>query len=122
MSSSSIPELPTSNLLAGKTVVVTGSSRGIGRACALQCAANGADVVLHHFGDELSNGEVAEMASEIRSLGRRSVAVAGDIAEPETAAAIVKAALTLSLRIDVLISNAGICPFHVSPSQLPSSP
>jgi NAD(P)-dependent dehydrogenase (short-subunit alcohol dehydrogenase family) len=77
MSSSSIPQLPKSNLLAGKTVVVTGSSRGIGRACALQCAANGADVVLHHFGDELSNSEVAEMADEIKSLGRKSIAIAG---------------------------------------------
>lgn len=73
----SLSPLPKSTLLAGKTVVVTGASRGIGRACALQCAAHGADVVLHHFGDALSTREVAEMADEVAQLGRRSIAVAG---------------------------------------------
>lgn len=71
------PVLPTTTLLAGKTVVITGSSRGIGRACALQCAANGADVVLHHYGDEITKGEVIEIAAEIQKLGRKSVEVGG---------------------------------------------
>ncbi|KAL7410847.1 short-chain dehydrogenase/reductase sdr [Mrakia frigida] len=103
--------LPTTNLLQGKTVVVTGSSRGIGRACAIQSARNGADVVLHIFGDELSRKEAKEIAKEIAELGRKSVEVEGDISLPETSTKIVAAALTLSDRIDVLISNAGICPF-----------
>lgn len=74
---SSTPSLPTTNLLEGKTVVITGASRGIGRACAIQVASNGADVVLHHFGDDLSTSEIVEIQSEIESLGRRSVAVGG---------------------------------------------
>lgn len=75
--SSSLPALPTTNLLASKTVVVTGSSRGIGRACAIECARNGADVVLHHYPDDLSRKEVEEMRVEVERLGRRSVAIEG---------------------------------------------
>jgi hypothetical protein len=75
--SSPPPALPTTNLLASKTIVITGSSRGIGRACAIECARNGADVVLHHYPDDLSRKEVAEMGEEIEKVGRKSVAVEG---------------------------------------------
>jgi L-rhamnose 1-dehydrogenase len=66
-------------LLEGKLVVITGALRGIGRAVALGCDREGADVVV----DDLS-GPGAEVVKEIRSLGRRAVLAQGDVANPET--------------------------------------
>ena len=94
-------------LLEGKTVIVTGASRGIGRAVAIGCAREGADVVLN----DLSEPD-AEVVDAIRALGRRTVPVAGDVSDPETGKAMVAAAVEAFGKVDVLVSNAGICPFH----------
>ncbi|KAL7422338.1 L-rhamnose-1-dehydrogenase [Cryptotrichosporon argae] len=101
----------TTRLLPGKVVAVTGCSTGIGRACAIAAAKNGADLVLHHLGDSTLS-DIHEVEREVAAAGGRSVTVAGDIALPETATAIVSAAVTTFTRLDVLVSNAGICPFH----------
>lgn len=94
-------------LLDGKVVIVTGGSRGIGRAIALGCAREGADVVVNY-----RSGPGEEVVEEIRSLGRRSVAAKGDVADPNTSRVMVEAAVETFGKVDVLVSNAGICPFH----------
>ena len=96
-------------LLENKVVLVTGGSRGIGAAIAIESARHGADVAIHSN----RGGEVAaEVISQIEALGRRAIHVEGDVAEPESAAAFVDAAVKAFGRVDVFVSNAGICPFH----------
>lgn len=103
-------------LLDNKVVIVTGGSRGIGRAIAVACAKEGADVVLNYWGDnDRSYGRlsaVQEVVGEIETLGRRVIAVEGDVAQRETGLELVKQAVDAFGHVDVLASNAGICPFH----------
>jgi L-rhamnose 1-dehydrogenase len=94
-------------LLEGKAVIVTGASRGIGRAVAIGCAREGADVVVNY-----RSGPGPEVVEEIRSIGRRAVTVEADVADPETGRKLVAAAVEAFGKVDVLVSNAGICPFH----------
>lgn len=96
-------------LLEGKRFLVTGGSRGIGRAAAIEAAQQGADVALHHFDDD--DGAAATVAA-ITALGRRAIAFAGDVAEPAAATAFIAEATTALGGIDIFVSNAGICPFH----------
>jgi L-rhamnose 1-dehydrogenase len=96
-------------LLENKVVLITGASRGIGRATAIEAARQGADVALNTFRDETA---AAEVVAEIEALGRRAIAVNGDVAQPESAAAFVAAAVQALGRVDIFVSNAGICPFH----------
>ena len=92
--------------LTGKTALVTGGSRGLGRAIALAFARQGADVAINYRG----NAEAAdEVAAEISGLGRRAVTIQGDTAAGrEAAEAIVKAALDGLGSVDILVNNAGI--------------
>ncbi|WVO14154.1 hypothetical protein L204_101785 [Cryptococcus depauperatus] len=98
-------------LLKNKIVAVTGCSTGIGRAIAIGAAENGADVILHHLGESTAS-DIAQVQSECHKVGARTVVVSGDISEPKTASNIVSAGVASFSRIDVLVSNAGICPFH----------
>ncbi|KAG8703961.1 hypothetical protein FRC09_003845 [Ceratobasidium sp. 395] len=100
------------SLLTNKVVIITGSSRGIGRACAVEAARHGAKLVLHYLGDEATTREAESLKKEIEELGRPAVIVPGDIAKQETAIQIVDVAVKAFGRADVLVSNAGICPFH----------
>ena len=97
-------------LLKDKVLAVTGASAGIGRGVALEAAHHGADVAINYFDkdDAAANSTVAE----IEKLGRKAVAVKGDVAQPESAPAFIAAAVKALGRIDVFVSNAGICPFH----------
>ncbi|WP_273557132.1 SDR family NAD(P)-dependent oxidoreductase [Methylobacterium frigidaeris] len=99
----------TDMLLEGRSVLVTGASRGIGRAVALACARAGADVALNHWRDAEA---VAAVADEIAALGRRAIVAEGDVADEASAPAFVAAAVEAFGKVDVLVSNAGICPFH----------
>jgi L-rhamnose 1-dehydrogenase len=94
-------------LLEGKTVLITGASAGIGRATAILAAQHGADVGINHLG-----GDGAGVVAEIERLGRRGFALEGDVANAATAKAFVDAGLNKLGRVDVFVSNAGICPFH----------
>jgi L-rhamnose 1-dehydrogenase len=96
-------------LLQGKTVLVTGASTGIGRAAAIGAAQAGADVAInYHSRDEDADACIAA----IEATGQRGLAVKGDVADPETAADFVRRAVDAFGRVDVMVSNAGICPFH----------
>ncbi len=91
--------------LAGKSALVTGGSRGIGKAIGLRLATQGADVAFSYKGNEVA---ARETAREIQALGRRALAIQGDVAEIESADAVVKAALDAFGKLDILVNNAGI--------------
>ena len=91
--------------LSGKSAVVTGGSRGIGRAIALRLATQGADVAFSYRGNEAA---AKETAAAIEGLGRKALAVQADVTEPEAAETLVKAALDAFGKIDILVNNAGI--------------
>ena len=91
--------------LAGKVALVTGASRGIGRAIALELAHRGANVAVN-FRADAKQAEIA--ADEIRELGGECLIVQGDVAEKGEAARIVKQVLDKWQRLDILVNNAGI--------------
>ena len=90
---------------SGKTAVVTGGSRGIGRAVCLELAAGGANVVLCYAGNE---GAAKETVSACEALGAQALAVRCDVADGSQVKALVDAALQAFGRIDILVNNAGI--------------
>jgi len=100
-------------LLEGKVAIVTGASRGIGRATAVELARHGASVVLNVFA-AADGGEAAgeEALTEVREVGGQGVLVEGDVADPATGERLVEAAVQHFGRLDIHVSNAGICPFH----------
>src|SRR3954452_18364434 len=91
--------------LSGKSAIVTGGSRGIGRAIALRLATQGADVAFSYRGNEAA---AKDTAAEIEKLGRKAVAIQGDATDPAAADALVKAALDAFGKVDILVNNAGI--------------
>lgn len=91
--------------LEGKKALVTGASRGIGRAIALALAAEGADVAVNFAGNEVAAKAVA---AEIEALGRKAIIIKADIASYEAAAAMLDQVVKELGRIDILVNNAGI--------------
>ena len=89
----------------GKVALVTGASRGIGRAIALALAAEGADVAVNYAGSEAAAKEVA---AEIEAMGRKAFVIQADIASTEASTAMVDAVVKEFGRVDVLVNNAGI--------------
>lgn len=104
-----IPEEATqvSTNLAGKTAVVTGGGRGIGRAVSLELAARGVTVVVgDRFRDD--GGPVAQaVAAEIETAGGTAVAVGADVATEDGAQSLVDAGLRATGRVDILVNCAG---------------
>jgi len=94
------------NTLSGKTALVTGASRGIGRATALALAKEGAQVLVHYGS---SPKEAEEVVAEIRKLGARADTVQADLASPEGAHALARQVRAIvGGRLDILVANAGI--------------
>ncbi|MCH2173762.1 SDR family oxidoreductase [Myxococcota bacterium] len=99
--------------LEGKVVAITGAGRGIGRAVALDVAANGAKVVVNDYGVAVDGSEpTSEVADsvveEIRSAGGEAVANANSVTEMEGGASIVQSAIDSFGRIDAVVCVAGI--------------
>lgn len=95
-----------STSLSGKVALVSGASRGIGRAIACSLAREGADLVLCATSKEGTE----RIGREVVALGRRALAVACDVGKAEQVEALVRAALEAFGRVDVLVNNAGIAP------------
>jgi 3-oxoacyl-[acyl-carrier protein] reductase len=91
--------------LSGKSAVVTGGSRGIGRAIVLRLAEQGADVAFSYRGNEAAANETA---AAVEKLGRKAVPIQGDATDPAAAEALVKAAIDAFGKVDILVNNAGI--------------
>lgn len=103
-------------LLEHKVAIVTGGSRGIGRAIAIECARHGADVLINYWGENDAlygqRAAAAQVVADITLLGRRAISVEGDVSAPATGQLLVDAALNAFGKVDVLAANAGVCPFH----------
>ena len=90
-----------------RTAIVTGASRGIGRAIAFRLARDGFSVVVNYAG----NTKLAdEVVAEIESAGGRAIAVQGDVAEPVDVARVFEAATERFGRIHVVVNSAGVMP------------
>ncbi|KAH9880765.1 L-rhamnose-1-dehydrogenase [Plenodomus lingam] len=115
----STPAAPTPQLLAGKTMAITGGVTGIGRAIVLAYLQHGANVAVNHMGDAQSSAQFESLVEEAaqaqqvskEEMRKRVVQVPGDVGEPETGKALVGAVVEKWGRLDVVISNAGICEF-----------
>lgn len=97
--------------LQGRVVFITGASRGIGRACAIGCAKEGADVVVAARTEVAQNplfpGTIHEVAREIEALGRRALPLRLDVRDDAACEQAVEEAAAHFGRIDALVNNAG---------------
>ncbi len=99
-----LANFPVDGLLDGGTALVTGGGRGIGRATALYLARAGANVCV----SDLDRPSAERVAGEVRDLGRRAVAVGGDVGKDADRREMVAAAERELGPVDVLVNNAGI--------------
>ncbi|KAF4302508.1 short-chain dehydrogenase [Botryosphaeria dothidea] len=100
----------TTQLLVNKVAAITGGATGIGRAIALEYLRQGAKVAINHLGDEKSAVQFEQMLAEKPADGQL-IAVPGDISKPETAKRLVDETVGAFGRLDVFVSNAGVCRF-----------
>ncbi|QGQ96192.1 3-oxoacyl-[acyl-carrier-protein] reductase [Paenibacillus psychroresistens] len=92
-------------MLEGKVALVTGGSRGIGRAIAISLAEAGADVVVNFAGNAAA---AAEVAAHIESLGRKALIIKANVGNSAEVDAMVKQTLETFGQLDILVNNAGI--------------
>jgi len=93
--------------LAGKSVLITGGSRGIGRATALLAAEAGADVAITYH---TRAGEAESVAVAVRAKGRRAVAMGGDLSDPSVVTRVFREAKAAFGGLDHFVANAGVWP------------
>lgn len=91
--------------LQGKTALVTGASRGIGREIALELARQGANVAVNYAGSE---AKALEVVAEIQAIGREAFAIQCDVASGESVTAMVKETIDRFETLDILVNNAGV--------------
>ncbi len=94
-----------SGVLAGKVAIVTGSSRGIGRATVLRFAREGAKVVCNYV---KHSDKAEEVVNQIRALGGEAIAIKADVASRDDARRLVETTVDNFGRLDILVNNAGI--------------
>lgn len=92
-------------MLSGKAALVTGASRGIGRAIAIDLAKNGADIAINFSGNEEKANEVVK---EIEALGRRAFSIRANVASSDEVNEMIKEVIERFGRLDILVNNAGI--------------
>lgn len=92
-------------VLEGKVAVVTGGSRGIGRATSILLAQNGADVAVNYAGNQKAAEEVC---AAITAMGRKVVAYQADVSNKEAVKAMFESIIKEFGRVDILVNNAGI--------------
>lgn len=91
--------------LTGKTAVVTGGSRGIGRAICIELAKQGANIVVNYSGSE---DKAKQVVSQIEELGAKAIAVQANVADSAAVDAMMKQAIEVFGTLDILVNNAGI--------------
>jgi 3-oxoacyl-[acyl-carrier protein] reductase len=91
--------------LEGKTVLVTGASRGIGREIALELARQGANIAVNYAGSEAKANEVTD---EIKAMGRDAFSIQCNVADGDSVQAMVKETISRFGSLDILVNNAGI--------------
>jgi enoyl-[acyl-carrier protein] reductase III len=89
--------------LAGHTALVTGGARGIGRAVARKLARAGCDIIVNYYN---SHAEAEALCQELGALGRRTLAVQGNVADPESVDALFETLCEKFDRLDIVVSNA----------------
>ena len=96
--------------LEGRSALITGASRGLGRAIALRFAEAGCEVAINYVAeaDRDNAGEAEEVAEAVRGLGRRAICVEADVTDIESTRAMVEAAIEAFAKLDILVNNAGI--------------
>ncbi|EST52617.1 3-ketoacyl-ACP reductase [Brevibacillus panacihumi W25] len=92
-------------MLTGKTALVTGASRGIGRAIALKLAEAGANIVVNYAGSE---GAASETVAQVKALGRDAIMIRANVSDSEEVNEMFKTALEHFGSLDILVNNAGI--------------
>ena len=92
-------------MLEGKVALITGASRGIGRAIALKYAEAGANIIVNYSGNE---AKAQETVAEIEKMGREAIMIRANVGKTEEAENMVKEALERFGKIDILVNNAGI--------------
>lgn len=91
--------------LTRRKALITGGSRGIGRAIALRFAQEGCDVAICHVGD----GEnAAETVERVQALGQNIISIEANVADPQAVEAMVTEAVSNLGQIDILVNNAGV--------------
>ncbi|KAI0110729.1 3-oxoacyl-reductase [Nemania sp. FL0031] len=105
--------MPASNLLQGKTAIITGGTTGIGRAIALAYIQQGANVVVNHLDLNRDRPHLTSLLAEAEAVRPGALShLPGDVTDPATGAALVqRAAALFGGRIDICVSNAGVCQF-----------
>lgn len=117
----------TPQLLLGKSMIITGGVTGIGRAITLGYLSHGANVAVNHLGDLKSSEQFQSLLEEAaqnlagkEEAANRLIEVPGDVGDPESGKQLVAAVVEKWGRLDVCISNAGICEFREFLEYVPS--
>ena len=98
-------------LLDGKVAAITGGLTGIGRAIAVGFIEHGCKVAINYLGGSRDEELLGEMKSQLEPYQSCFLQVAGDISKPEAGKELVRAAVKEWDRLDIFVSNAGICQF-----------
>ncbi|RKO83714.1 hypothetical protein BDK51DRAFT_46301 [Blyttiomyces helicus] len=101
--------MSTTKDLAGKVALVTGASRGIGKACAAELASRGADVVITYSSDK-SRAEAIAAVAEFQKLGVRALQVQSDAGSVEAGKRLLEVIKLEFGKIDIIVNNAGVFP------------
>ncbi|PYH43386.1 SDR family NAD(P)-dependent oxidoreductase [Aspergillus saccharolyticus JOP 1030-1] len=108
--------MPLPQLLVGKVAAITGGLTGIGRAIALDYLRHGAKVAVNHLGGSNDESLLEALRKDVSEVTggdeSRFIAVAGDISQPETGRELVTKTVEAFGRLDVFVSNAGVCKFE----------
>jgi L-rhamnose 1-dehydrogenase len=97
-------------LLDGKVAAITGAATGIGRAICVEYIKQGACVAVNYFPDEKSASQFESLVQDVGS-DAPLIGVAGDISKPETGQKLIAKTVERFHKLDVFVSNAGVCQF-----------
>ncbi|KAH8432626.1 SDR family NAD(P)-dependent oxidoreductase [Aspergillus melleus] len=108
--------MPLPQILIGKVAAITGGLTGIGRAIALEYLRHGAKVAINHLGgpkeDSLLEALQKDVSDIVGGEANKFIAVAGDVTQPETGREFIAKTVEAFGRLDVFVSNAGVCKFE----------